>query len=251
MRLTTAIALGLLIVGCTATADTTTTLTDSSSSTSIELATTTTESNPSTSSTMATTTTVTPAVGELVDFGPRAGDELMVIGVDHDDMLNLRAGPGTDQAVLEELSPTFEGLLALGETRQFQDAFWINVDSGLSEGWVSMSFIAYRGATSDATADIVSDFGNYPSSDSLEDLGLAIAESMASIDPPSRVVLVVPGSVGDLGEVVYDVVGLGDDSVRGLRIHVFANVEGDMFTLKSAEVTALCGRGVSEDGLCT
>jgi hypothetical protein len=62
--------------------------------------------------------------------------------------------------------------------------------------------------------------------------------------------MTVEPAVGDLGEVTYDVIGLGDDAVFGFRLHVFGQPgAGGDFSLKSVERTILCGRGVS-DGLC-
>ena len=57
---------------------------------------------------------------------------------------------------------------------------------------------------------------------------------------------------GDPGEVTFDIVGLGDDSVGGYRLHIFANPaeEGDGFVLKSVERTTLCSRGVTGE-LCS
>ena len=74
-----------------------------------------------------------------------------------------------------------------------------------------------------------------------------VAESLASEEPPSRIVMSVAPTVGDLGEVTYDVVGIGDDAVRGFRLHVFATPDegGEGFVLKSVEQTVLCGRGLS------
>jgi hypothetical protein len=60
----------------------------------------------------------------------------------------------------------------------------------------------------------------------------------------------VAPSVGDLGEVTYDVIGLGDDAVRGLRLHVFGQPIDEGFSLKTVEMTALCGRGADDDGGC-
>ena len=61
----------------------------------------------------------------------------------------------------------------------------------------------------------------------------------------------VAPSVGDLGEVTYDVIGLGDDSVRGYRLHVFGEGlgAGGGFYLKSVEARVLCARGVTAGGL--
>ena len=84
------------------------------------------------------------------------------------------------------------------------------------------------------------------------DLGTLVAETFASEDPASTIVQVTAPLVGDLGEITYDVIGLGDDAQVGWRVHVFgAEDEGaEFFGLKSAEVTALCGRGVTDEGLC-
>lgn len=68
-------------------------------------------------------------------------------------------------------------------------------------------------------------------------------------EPESDIVQVTEVSEGDLTEVTYDVIGLGDDSILGFRLHIFAEESGAGFTLRTVEATVLCGRGVS-DGLC-
>jgi hypothetical protein len=72
---------------------------------------------------------------------------------------------------------------------------------------------------------------------------------MASEEPESDIVLTSAPDVGDLGEVTYDVVGLGDDAVRGVRLHVFGQPVDEAFTLHTVEMTALCGRG-EDQGAC-
>ncbi len=59
-------------------------------------------------------------------------------------------------------------------------------------------------------------------------------------------------TVGDLGEVTYDLGGLGDDSVWGWRLHVFGapDEDGKGFSLKSVEGTIFCLRAVDEEGRC-
>ena len=76
--------------------------------------------------------------GEPIEFGPRAGDVLAVVGVAHDDRLNLRAAPGTDQAILARLSPTEDAMVAQGATRVIDDrgfgdgfVLWAGVNLGL------------------------------------------------------------------------------------------------------------------------
>ncbi|HUL99472.1 MAG TPA: hypothetical protein VLU24_08665, partial [Mycobacterium sp.] len=71
-------------------------------------------------------------------------------------------------------------------------------------------------------------------------------------NPRSRAtVTVAPTTVGDLGEVTYDVVGFPDDAIAGERLHILGT-PGDRFTLEKVEATSLCRRGVSGDspGLC-
>ncbi|MEA1902223.1 MAG: SH3 domain-containing protein [Actinomycetota bacterium] len=215
-------------------------------------ATTTTQPPISTTSTeiVPTSTTSTTLPGEVIDFGPMEGDVLMVIGVRHDDVLNLRSGPGIDQDIVGEMAADFKEMIALGETRQIPDAFWIAVEIGGMPGWVNMRYIGYEGATDDLTSQVVADLGGIPMADTMVELGLLVVETMASEDPASDIVVVVDETVGDLGEVTYDVVGLGDDAVRGLRVHVFGQPSADGFSLKSVEVTTICGRGISPDGLC-
>ena len=210
---------------------------------------TTTTTEPTTTTTGPTTTTLP---GEPIDIGPRAGDVIAVIGVAHDDVLNVRVAPGTDQRIVDELDPLADDIVALGNARTLSLSIWIEVDTGDTTGWVSSRFIGYLGQTTDETAAIIDRLGEIPEAETMLDLGLILAEAVASDDPPSSIVMSVAPSVGDLGEVTYDVVGLGDDAVRGLRLHVFGtpSASQDGFVLKSVEQTLLCGRGLS-DGLCS
>lgn len=241
-RLALGSALLVLVAGCGAETGATTTTGPLATTTTMA----TTTSQPSTTS----TTTTTSLPGEPIDFGPAAGDRLGVIGVAHDDLLNLRAAPGVDQEILAGIPPTYQNLVAAGETRELPDSFWILVDYQGTSGWVSLAFVAYLGATSDETAAIIDRLGGRPTAETMVALGSLVAGSMASDEPPSRLVMVSAPTVGDLGEVSFDVVGLGDDSVRGFRLHVFADPIDGGFSLRSVELTVLCGRGVTDDGLC-
>lgn len=227
-----------------------TTTTEANTTTSTAPSTTTTVPETTTTTAPDTTTTTEPA-GEPIDFGPREGDTVAVIGVAHDDVLNLRAGPGADQEILAEIPNTFEGLVALGNTRDVGDAFWIEVDHEGTTGWVHFSFIGFIGVTDDMTAAVIDELGESPVAETMADIGLVVAETFASDEPASEIVMVVAPSVGDLGEVTYDVIGVGDDAVRGFRVHVFGQPADETFGIKSVEVTTLCGRGVTDDGLCT
>jgi hypothetical protein len=240
-------------------ATTTSTLTSTTAvpapTTTVAPATTTTASPATTTTVEATTTTAPPSptttgpTGNPIDFGPAEGDVLMVIGVRHDDILNLREAAGTAHNVIEQIPPTADDVVALGQTQELPSSFWILVEYSGSSGWVNLSYIGYQGDTYDDTAQIIADMGERPSESSMTALGELIAEQYVSEEPESDVVQVTPVTTGDLAEVTYDVIGLGDDAVRGVRLHVFAEKEGAGFSLRTIEVTLLCGRGV-DDGAC-
>lgn len=252
-----AVVLGMLVAACGTSDSEVTTSTAASTSTTTTRTEATTTTHGQVTTTLGTTTTVlTPTTtttlpGEPIDFGPRSGDRLMVVGVAFDDVLNLRAAPGPDYEVVATIEPTFTDLVARGATRQIPNAFWIEVDYSGVVGWVNLSYVAYEGSTDDLTSAVVDELGGIPSAQSMTELGRIVAGTLASVDPESDIVLVVAETIGDLGEVTYDVIGLGDDSVYGIRAHVFGEPAGDGFSLKSVEGTNLCGRGVTEDGLCT
>ncbi len=204
-----------------------------------------TTTRPATTTTEPPTTTTTLA-GEPFDLGfPRDGDALGVVGVAFDDLLNVREGPG-NTPIVGVLDPGEGGVFATGRARLLPTTIWWEID-GI--GWANSSFLAYVGQTDDATAEVVAGLGDYPTAGTMAELGSIVAFFFASADPPSDVVMVVAPTVGDLGQVTFDVIGLGDDALRGYRLLVFAEPASEGFSLKSVERTLLCGRGLA-DGLC-
>lgn len=258
MRSSAVLALIVLLSACGDAAATTTTSEPPSMSTTTTSADLSTSTTPVprttvTTGTAASSTTATPATtlpGEQIEFGPVAGDRLMVVGVSFDDHLNLRRLPGTAFEVIGQIPPAYGDLVALGHTRDIGTSFWIEVDFGGQVGWVHFGFVAYEGLTEDLTAYVVEQLGERPSADSMSALAQVVAELFASEEPQSDLVKVVDETVGDLGEVVYDVIGLGDDSVHGVRLHLFGEPFEGGFALRNLEVTYLCGRGVTEEGIC-
>jgi len=260
--LLTGLAVGTMACGpaaeqsATTAVEATTTTVPATTSTTPPTDTTTTAAAAATTTTAAATTTTagstgTSLRGEPVDLGPPRGAELGVIGVRYNDVLNLRQRPGADQPIVGRIPPTFNGLIAQGETRRLP-AFWTKVSYQGTMGWVNMSFIAYIGRTDDVTQQTIDHFGERPEASTMTELGQLVAEAAASDDPPSRIVNVVRESTGDLGEVTFDVVGLGDDSVRGVRLHVFGERVDTSWRLRTVEQTSLCdpARGMDADGTC-
>lgn len=189
--------------------------------------------------------------GEPFDIGfPRAGDILGVVGVTFDEVLNLRALPGAREETLAALDPTADDLKATGRSRLVDELIWTEVTVESVTGWVNQSLVAYIGSTADITSQATAMFGDTPAA--VEELGLVIAESMASEDPPSTITMTVAPTAGKPAEVTYDVLGLGDDSLLGYRLVISAERDPgqDRVVLKSVERTILCMRGVTGDRLC-
>lgn len=192
------------------------------------------------------TSSPTALPGEPFDHFARPGDVLAVVGVAHDDELNVRARPGTDQAVVATADPDADNLVATGRARLLPSSIWYEVEVDGATGWVSISFVAYAGVVDDATAELTADQPPLGAATMVE-LGQAVADLVATDDPPSRVIQSGPASEGDLGEVTFDVVGIGDDAVAGFRLHIFGTPSdgGDEFFLKSVERTTYCWRGLT------
>ena len=187
--------------------------------------------------------------GEPSDIHPPAGAVLGVVGVAHDDVLNVREFPGLT-AIVARLAPTSDDVVAAGEGRLLDSSIWWKITAGGTTGWVNSGFVAYLGPVDDLTSSVVARHGSHPTAADMELLGWTVADALASDDPRSTIVMSVAPTVGDLGEVTYDVVGIGDDSQAGWRLHVFGAREGGGFSLKSVEATALCSRGITGDA-CT
>jgi hypothetical protein len=233
--------------------------TDTTTTTSVSVTTGTSTPTTTTTTVQTTTTAATgPTIpddelpGEPIDVGPAAGDELAVVGIAHDDVLNFRTAPGTDSPVLSKLPSLTRGLIATGRARSLPESIWFEVEIDGVTGWVSSAYVGHLGETDDATSEVIAAAGDTPEAETMLDLGMIVAEAMASADPPSRIVMSVAPIVGDLGEVTFDVVGLGDDALGGLRLHVFGDPAegGEAFVLSNVERTIICSRGVTDEGLC-
>ncbi|GGC56736.1 hypothetical protein GCM10011410_06500 [Hoyosella rhizosphaerae] len=189
--------------------------------------------------------------GEPSFFGPEEGAELAIVGVDHEGSAPLFARPGADS--LAEIDPLATGLIATGVNRTLDDgSTWFGIvdpSDDSREGWIAAQELAYLGSTDDVTSEVIADIGRIEGND-ITEIGESVADVYTSEEPPSRVVQTAPGTTGDLHEVTFDVIGLGDDSVLGYRLVVFGMEEAGTLALRTVERTVLCARGVTNDGLC-
>lgn len=197
----------------------------------------------------ATTEPAAPAEtpGAAMDVPFADGARLSVVGVAHDGRLDVLSDPDPAAAVVATLP-------ALGKvvtTGRGWSPSWVEVVVEGQTGWAQVGSLAGRAGTDDVTAEVVRRLGERPRARSLPALGRLVAGARSSVDPPSSVVMSVAPSLGDLGEVTFDVVGLGDDSVWAERLHVFAQrLPGGKFSLGSVEATSFCARGAPTGDLC-
>ncbi|MDQ1290128.1 MAG: N-acetylmuramoyl-L-alanine amidase [Actinomycetota bacterium] len=186
--------------------------------------------------------------GHAYDAGWRAGQQLAVLGVAAGSTLAVlktpAATPSATAVTVTSLSPVAVRLRATGRARQVGTALWTEIVADGVTGWAETAHLAVAAETADATADAVELLGRRPTEETMLDLGKAVAAAFVSTEPPSQVTVAVAPTVGDLGEITMDVVGLADDSVAGQRLHIFGTPGVESFTLKSVEATPLCVRGV-------
>lgn len=215
------------------------------------------ETTPSTTSTTSEpTTTGDPEPGalpgEVIEIFPYEGAAMAVVGVEADDVLNVRAGPGVDFDVVATLDPLSDGeAVATGTNRQLDGgAIWAEVEIGDAAGWANTAFLLQRGVTDDVTASLYPPEADVPSAETLTDLAEIVAAELASEEPPTEVVVVDGPTVADLGEITVDVVGVPDDATGAFRLHIFAEEGDEEFVLRTVERTDMCRRGVDAEGRC-
>lgn len=206
-----------------------------------------------TATTAATTSRSDGLPGERVEIHPYAGARLAVVGVAADDKLHVRTGPGVEFDVAFDLHPLATHATATGHNRSVSDGgFWSELTAGGRTGWANAAFLLQPGQVTDVTAASFPTPADRPKADSMEDLGRAVARVRATDEPTARIVVVDGPTVGDLGEITVDVIGLGDDAQGGERLKIFAEPRpaSPRFTVRTVEATALCSRAVAPDGLC-
>jgi hypothetical protein len=234
------------------TLSTTTTMTATSTQGTV----TTTTSAPITTQPPTTTSTSTTLAGVPYNGpGPQAGDLVAVVGVEYDDVLNFREGPGISYKIIGSAEPTAADIPVTGKARLLPTSIWYEITTSGANGWVSGAFIGLLGATDDATLEVYAMLGAPLGDDDLAALGAAIASSFLSDEEGGWIALVETsegGSPTAVSSITYDVVGLADDAIKGYRlvIHATQDIDEGPYTLHSVERTSVCWRAVDADGLC-
>ncbi len=196
--------------------------------------------------------------GEAWEGVLQPGAVLGVIGVQADDVLNIRALPGAGEDLVATYGPLERGLVFTGRGRLIGDpgSVWYEIDTGTTTGWVNARFVAPLAGTVDATSLVLERAGEIPTGETVQEIADIVIDGYVGDDPIEgelRIVMVDGPHEGDLIEVTFDVIGYPDDSVAGDRLHIFitpAEEAGGLMSLKSVEATAICQRGSGESDLC-
>lgn len=182
------------------------------------------------------------------------GHWVSVVGVEHDDVLNVRALPDPSADIVGEIPPFAQALLAGRERSLGSGARWVEVRLVGGYGWVNGNFLAHaEGEGEDVTADF-SDYGPYANIDDLIDAALqGRAAELPSAD--GIVARHLDGASSDAGPgapIYYtlDFLGGGDDAVRGERVRFDVEQGAEGYTISWARSMPLCQRGAMPDGQC-
>jgi hypothetical protein len=185
--------------------------------------------------------------GTVVEGYPEAGTSLLIVGVEAQEILNLRIGPGIDFDSIARLAPDTP-LVATGRNRDLGGSagIWYQVRAGDDVGWVISRYVAEPGASRDVTDT----FDPAPTGESRRELIDAVVAAWDQSGTASAIVVFGPIVVEENLQVRVDVLTAGDDSVLGARLFVVAAQAEDTFTVTRVTATQLCARGASATGDC-
>jgi hypothetical protein len=195
--------------------------------------------------------------GDAFDIGPPAESVLDVVGVRYDDVLNLRERPDPSSPIVDTAAPasTTPKIVSTGEGRLLSRSAWWRVTVGGDEAWANLRFLGMLGATDDAFDELAASIPS-TSAPTVEEIIDDIAETRAS-GPEPTVELVTPieGLDATGAQVTIDVLGIGDDAVKGERYLLTFGLTFDdpdatdrevvAYELVGALGTVICGRGVT------
>ena len=168
----------------------------------------------------ATPATTAPLPGTPSAVGPATGTQLGVVGVSHDDFLNVRDVPNGnvvatltlsiansasgEQSILvgspeaTETIATLDvvGVTATGRTRDLRTSTWHEIQAGPVTGWASSNYLAPLSPDTrlDVTAQVLGAIGPTPSAPTMTELAQQVAAEFASDEPPSRIRFTSPTS---------------------------------------------------------
>lgn len=179
---------------------------------------------------------------------------------DPDGGLNMRTAPGIDNVIIEVFPRSSEVITTGGCLTLVQVDWWeVRSPDGTASGWVSSRYLSELLVFNPGDGKTIEDTENLGISGvTLDELAANLAEVYGFDDDATITMIGEPiGADAQGGSVVYEMTGLKDDAVNGFRVDiefVFDTSEDPLevvsYTAIWIEQTALCTRGVTDDGLC-
>lgn len=205
----------------------------------------------------------TSVAGEPLDYGPAEGTALVVVGVEHDDVLNFRVDPSPTATIVATAAPLADhDIMYSGASWSAPSGVWWLVTIDGQTLWANQSYLAAAGDNVDVSIEVVSDLPGAEYEVLLDAAMAAAGTRVTDGGPEPRFAQVNEALLFDgEGVLMIDVLDLGDDSVKGERVRVtvetiFDEESGEPgaqdvigVRIVAVSVTPLCGRGVT-GGLC-
>ncbi len=207
----TLLAIALLAAACGSDGTAATTTTTTTEATGSTADTTTTTEGP-------TTTEATGAGAVPVDPAWVAyADDFFVWGVEPDDVLNVRTGPGVANPIITALDPNQQGVRRFDVTEFVGDDRWGAIEVAGGAGWVNLAFLRPAGTRPPTIEGTIDPRTETAADDVQAGLGAGEYETLSGfVDPARGVAISVYAYVGDDAQVLSpeQVAGAAtDDSV--------------------------------------
>lgn len=198
---------------------------------------------------------------ELDDADSVARAEAVIVSVPLGEELDLHALPGGDRPIAGTLAPD-DGVDVLGEAFETPDGVvWWRIGRGSVQGWTPRTNIAFLGAPSVATDDVLDgldgldqldDTGTADGFDSPEESARLVAETLQAERDAADIVVVWRTNIERPASatVAVDLLGLDDEATAGYRLLVAA-AESTGWAPVSVTELPLCVRGVGPSGSCS
>lgn len=188
--------------------------------------------------------------GQAVDTYPFEGASLVAVGLADGEFLAVFDLPDPTSPVVAELLWSDTGIVATGRNRSVDGEFWSEITFQGAVGWArTQSLLAPLDTTDEIVDRLFPDPADRPVADEIGIVARAVVDAIG-VEEFGRVAMFdFPDDTSQPGSVRVDIIGLGDDSVYGIRLLVTTERSADgRLVLTSVEQRALCGRGASADG---
>ena len=207
------------------------------------------------------------AVTDWIFAPPRVS----VVGVDFDDVLNVRRLPDPGSEIVTRLAPTTEGITSTGRIRRIaesssRNSLWLEVATTDGAGWVNSAYVAVIGGPGDRPNE--TDWFLTARADGVMPAGASVAEVVdrfaalmtdweANYYPDDdfgstpRSAIVTDPSDFKLDGVIVDIRSFGDDASAGSRYRLDIVVTPTGFALdRVTTLGSICSRGGQPGGSC-